>query len=478
MERRVSDVRMVEVADSRLHDLRLVLAALPLCAVLLVGLVTGSTPLTMAGVAASILVGLAWPTVGLMVLLFITPFLSRPVLPAPGYPIVLAAAVVLGSIYRLPIERPRLRIGAPMVLAVFFVAFVFVNQIPALAAGYQSTIDRFTGSLMTKQIAGLLVVMGASLRLHHRSPYPVLTMILLAAAMCTIVAVTSGPDGSGPLGALVAPSSDARARASGSFGNPNEYGSYVAMAMTLAVGVFLATHHRGARLALTVIVGILIVGIILAFSRSAIISLAVGLVTLVFIRDRRSGVAVTLLALATLAITFPLLVDARLTSSLGSADSIAQSTLAGSDASRLARVLAGPALFLSAPIFGVGLGGYHAITGDASHNWYMTVLAEEGLVGTAIWLSLLLAFALGLRSRPLTPRSIGLACLAVFVVGSLFTDPPHEDQSSLTTAAILTAAYVAEWGRRALAHRAARPAVRPPTPRQARPSTVSPRGWA
>jgi O-antigen ligase len=390
----------------------------------------------------------------------------------------LAAVVVLGSIYRLPIERPHLRVGVPMVLAVAFVAFVFVNQIPALAAGYQSTIDRFTGSLMTKQIAGLLVIIGASLRLHRRSPFPVLTMILLSAALCTIVAVTSGPDGSGPLGALVAPSSDARARASGSFGNPNEYGSYVAMTMTLAVGLFVATRHLGVRVALAVIVGILVVGIVLAFSRSAIISLALGLTTLAFIRDRRAGVVVVLVALATLAITFPLLVDARLTSSLGSADPMAQAALAGSDASRLARVLAGPTLFLSAPIFGVGLGGYHAITGDASHNWYMTILAEEGLVGAAIWVSFLLAFALGLRSRSLTPRSIGFACLAVFVVGSLFTDPPHEDQSSLTSAAILTATYVACWGRQRLTARAPAPQFHGSTPPHRPASTVPARGWA
>jgi O-antigen ligase len=478
MERHGWDVPTVEVGDSPLHDLRLVLAALPLCALLLVGLVTGSTPITMAGVAVSILVALAAPSVGLMVLLFITPFLSRPVLPAPGYPVVLAAVVVLGSIYRLPVERPRLRIGVPVVLAAAFVAFVFLNQIPALAAGYQSTIDRFTGSLMTKQIAGLLVIIGASLRLYRRSPFPVLTMILLAAALGTIVAVTSGPDGSGPLGALVAPSSDARARASGAFGNPNEYGSYVAMSITLAVGLLLATRHWAARVALAIVVGILVVGIILAFSRSAIISLAIGLVALVFVRDRRAGVVVVLVALATLAITFPLLVDARLTSSLGSADPMAQAALAGSDASRLARVLAGPDLFLSSPIFGVGLGGYHAITGDASHNWYMTVIAEEGLAGAAIWLFLLLAYAIGLRSRSLTPRSIGFACLAVFVVGSLFTDPPHEDQSSLTTAAILTAAYVANWGRQRLTARAPAPPVHRSTPSHRQASTVPARGWA
>jgi O-antigen ligase len=121
--------------------------------------------------------------------------------------------------------------------------------------------------------------------------------------------------------------------------------------------------------------------------------------------------------------------------------------LANSDAGRLERVLAGPQLFLSSPIFGVGLGGYHAITGDASHDWYMTVLAEEGLVGAALWVLMLLAYALGMRRREMTPRSIGFACLAVLAVGSLFTDPPHEDQSSLTTATILTAAYVAEWAR-------------------------------
>ena len=55
----------------------------------------------------------------------------------------------------------------------------------------------------------------------------------------------------------------------------------------------------------------------------------------------------------------------------------------------------GPIIWLTSPIFGVGFGRYvfasgeFGVRGGVAHNWYMTVLAEQGVVGIALWVLLL-----------------------------------------------------------------------------------------
>ena len=74
-------------------------------------------------------------------------------------------------------------------------------------------------------------------------------------------------------------------------------------------------------------------------------------------------------------------------------------TLVESDNVRIDGLLAGVQLFLSAPLLGIGFGHYIQLSTDVpgvldpinAHNWYLAVLAEQGLVGVALWIALALA---------------------------------------------------------------------------------------
>jgi O-antigen ligase len=436
------------VADPGNDDARRFVVGMVIPTGLIVSIIIGSGSLTLLMALCSIGAALVFPELGLMTLAVAAPLLSRPILPAPGYPIALVGAAFLGCLYRLPIERPKLRVSPAMLVALAFLLYVIVRQAPQLLAGYSSVDDHWTGSLMTKLLTGMFVVLDTALILRHRSVYPLIAALIVSGVATAMVAITtSSLDPQGILAALVAPSTDAPSRPSGSFGDPNEYGLFLSSVAVLCVGWLVSfTGRRLLRLLLVAALAVLAIGLGVSMSRTATISLLAGLVALAFARSWRAGAVATVGAIAIGVVIYPLLIDARVTASFGSVTSFGTSALAQSDQGRLARVLAGPALFISSPIFGVGLGGYQVLTGDASHNYYMTLLAEEGLVGSVLWGLVLVSVAYALRHRPPIARSIGYASFVVFLMGSMFLDPPHEDQMSVLMAAAVVAALVGDWG--------------------------------
>src|SRR5438128_99028 len=82
-----------------------------LASVLVIGMVAGMAigigPVVVASSFATLAVAVAAPYVGLIVLAFMAPLVAPPVLPTPGFMVILVGAIVLGCIYRLPIDRPR-----------------------------------------------------------------------------------------------------------------------------------------------------------------------------------------------------------------------------------------------------------------------------------------------------------------------------------------------------------------------------------
>ena len=60
-------------------------------------------------------------------------------------------------------------------------------------------------------------------------------------------------------------------------------------------------------------------------------------------------------------------------------------TLNEGDSGRQKQYLDAWNIFLHNPLYGAGIGGYHAITGDTwPHNFFMELLCETGLIGTII----------------------------------------------------------------------------------------------
>ncbi len=165
------------------------------------------------------------------------------------------------------------------------------------------------------------------------------------------------------------------------------------------------------------------------------------------------GFAAVTLALVVVVVGYPMFVDWRLTTETGSASLTSAAQLAASDEGRFSAVLAGPALFATSPVFGIGFGQYKYLSGpfiDSSsglvaHNWYGTVLAEQGLLGIGLWVLMLFAVAVRIRSLPPRPRLIGCATFGALTVGCMFLEPPTSFQTSVLPALVLTAALVADW---------------------------------
>jgi O-antigen ligase len=153
-------------------------------------------------------------------------------------------------------------------------------------------------------------------------------------------------------------------------------------------------------------------------------------------------------------VVYPAFVEWRLVNLTGSASAAAFEVMARSDEGRLAGVLAGLPLFLSSPIVGVGFGQYLAASVEVfgsqavlgAHNWYVYVLAEQGVVGITLWLIVLVAVVAELRNRPSAPRRVGFAVFSSLAVASLFLEAPTSFQTVALPSLFLVAALVSDWG--------------------------------
>ena len=202
---------------------------------------------------------------------------------------------------------------------------------------------------------------------------------------------------------------------------------------------------RRARFLIGAVLFVLLAGLAITQSRAAFAALLVGVVAAAFTRNRRLGFLIALIGILLAATLYTFLVDLRLTETAGAVTDLGMLRHAESDAYRLETVLRGPALFATSPIFGVGLGEYWNITGDASHNWFMLVLAEQGMVGITLMGLAIIAVLRGLMRRALDPRAVGMGVLVVFLTGGMFLEPMSATQWAIPAMIILAAAFVAHW---------------------------------
>ena len=438
-----------------LEDRWLLLAAGAISGGIVAGMYVGSGLLMTVAAVAALIAGLVVPPLGLLVVAFLGPLRPPPVIPAPGFNMLLVGAILLGSVYRLPLSRNRLFVSPPLLLLCAFVLYIFVQQLPDMAAGYAGARSHDTGFLFFQLLTGLGAVVAAGFVLRGRSPYPFFVALLISATFSAILGILTG-GGGGSYAQLenILSTSDIGGRATGPFGNPNAYGQFLAYGVALAAGWIASTGSYRIRTGLLVAVAIMGYAISLSLSRGAIAALLAGLVALAFARSRRVGSLAAGVALLLVVVGYPLFVQNRLTTELGSASSAAVEELNQSDEGRLDAVLAGPELFATSPIFGIGFGEYKyasaSVTeqggGLVAHNWYGTVLAEQGLLGIVLWLLMLVMVATWLRSLPARPRSFGFAMLAATVVGCLFLQPPTSFQMSVMPILVLTGVLVGDLG--------------------------------
>jgi O-antigen ligase len=437
-------------------DVRIVAVALVIGGAIVAGMAWNIAPLTTLGVLAAIVVALLAPPVGLALIAIMGPLQPPLVVPSPpGFNAVLVGAVVLGCVYRLPIDRPRIRLTGPFLVLLAFVVYVWAEQTPDMIAGYVGDRGHLAGSLFAQLITGFGAIIAAAYVLRGRSPYPFLALGLASATFAAILAIvtTNNPAVGPPIAGLLDPSHIDQ-RGIGTFSNPNYFGLFEAIAMVTAAGWMIGTHSPRLRFVLLVTSAVLGVGLALSLSRGAVIAMPAGLACLAFAstRARTAGLFAAGLIVATL-VLFPIFVDWRLSTTSGSDSANAYAALADSTEGRLSAVLAGPRLFLTSPVFGIGWGYYSTMSAEAAgpgvslaaHNWYINVLAEEGAVGIVLWTLLLVALVIALRSRPKVPRSLGFGALGAYAVGSLFLEPPTSFQTSVLAILVIVAALTSDW---------------------------------
>jgi O-antigen ligase len=435
-------------------DQAMLAVAVAICLATLAGMMLGFTGLTLVAAGAALVAAVVAPPVGLLILAFLGPLKPPDAIPSPGFDIILVGAILLGCVYRLPIDRPRFAPPAALLVLLAFFLYVTVQQLPEALSGYAGDEAHRIGFLYIQLAALVGTAVAAGYVLKDRRPWPFLAMSLAAGCIAAFLAI-SVPDNqasAGLLAGLIAQTDDGT-RAVGPFGNPNYFGHFLAAAIALAIAWAAVALEHGRRWVL-VGAGFLIgYALTLSLSRGAIAALLAGILGLAFSRSRALGVAVIVVGLAAVLIIYPAFIQWRLEGLNGYASSSAYQALQASDSSRLDAVLAGPQLFLTAPLFGIGFGQYSELSSQftslhfsiGSHNWYMSVLAEQGLVGAILWLLLLATVAYKLWSRPPAPRWVGFAVLGVFAAGSAFVTQPVSFQTAVLPVIVIVAALVGDW---------------------------------
>ncbi len=382
------------------------------------------------GVGASIVL---IPGFGLVLLPVAVPFLQwMPRIPVPGVSMLnlllftVFSAWALRRIFaRQPVFR-RTRLGLPIV-AILVVAALSIGWGAAFPTGYGYSPATAAWELlrgtMTLAFYFLTCWMVAGARDRRRLTWA----IVVGFAAEAIVTILLGRNGRG-------------GRATGTFGQPNDLGTFLAMFTAFAAAQLPVARHLLGRLAL---VGAVVAGgfaNLLATSRGGILALGVALV-FVAVRTSRLLTLFVLLVLVTSPLWAPSYVKERV---LGTQVRAEESDDVGLENASQLRVDTWRAIFkvvTEHPLEGVGFAGLSSIlprTGEelgvevmgTAHNTFLRFLGEMGVFGLALFVLLLwrcwkLAGEGMRRARDVADRQLALGAAAAtlaLVVSCSFGD--------------------------------------------------------
>lgn len=210
------------------------------------------------------------------------------------------------------------------------------------------------------------------------------------------------------------------------FWDPNILGRYLVLAI-IAVAAYMAWARWMVGMGITAAVcAVLVVALTLTYSQSSLFALLGGLVALAALRWRTRGAVAAVAGLAVVGAVFLAVSGVEL--DLGSERSIDVET-----SGRVALIRGGLELAEERPVVGHGSGSFplefarrsdsaDPTEGSVSHTEPVTVLAEQGIVGLAVWIAFVAAGVLALlRIGPRAPvaQAAIVACFVAMVVHSL-----------------------------------------------------------
>jgi O-antigen ligase len=386
-------------------------------------------PVVVAAVAA-VAVGLWRLEYGLALLLLLKPFAeneSSALSFNPGDPslrsmlLVWVAILVTIMLARLLVSGRRLP-APPALPAVLLFVMAALLAIPV--SEDQSSAASKLLSLLGSVSVYFLVFFVAD---DWRKLKPILGAIVVSGLAISLHSISQNEAGLLSQIGLVSTGGTADVRVSSTFAHPNQLAGFLVIMVAVGIGLVGVPAFRWARSGGAALAGLALIGILLTYSRAAL--LAVIALAFVYLATRRAWPVILGGAIAVILLA-PSAWSDRV-AGIGDRSSPEIAT-------RLDFWDASLAMFAQEPVTGVGLDGYHDAyidlerTGrtylahapftapDDAHNLYLNVLAEQGLVGIAALAFLILAFArmtvLLLRSVLPWKRAIGRLLLGIGVV--------------------------------------------------------------
>jgi O-antigen ligase len=216
------------------------------------------------------------------------------------------------------------------------------------------------------------------------------------------------------------------------FWDPNIYGRYLALVAVVAMSALLWARERKSLALLTALVFVLWLGLFPTFSQSSFAALLAGLAVLAALKWSLRWTLVAVGGFAVLAVLVVLFTGGRASLDRINIDTSGRANL----------VSGGIHLFAQRPIHGYGSGSFpkayrqhvetHKAPVSVSHTEPITIAAEQGLLGMAAYLALVVTalwtMASGLLKRPSVARAAVLAAFVALLVHTMayagfFEDP-------------------------------------------------------
>jgi O-antigen ligase len=209
------------------------------------------------------------------------------------------------------------------------------------------------------------------------------------------------------------------------FFDPSIYGRFLALVMIAVATVVLWSRERRTQLWGAAILAWLLAGLVTSFSQSSIAALLLGLAILAAWRWDVRGTIYVSVALAAIAAVFVLVAPSSLHFGLKGSGGSANNATSG----RAKLITGGLELFVDRPLSGYGSGSFEteyrrheggtaANAVSASHTIPVTIAAEQGILGLALYVALILTALLTLfRGAGRSPPRIAIAaCFAALVL--------------------------------------------------------------
>ena len=424
-------------------------AALAIAYLLFIGTQQDQLAQGVIGVAAAI--SLVSPVTGLAMFAIIMPMHETELLAPIRVDAIMSAAIAMGCLLRLPRDRLALKIHPGIILLLGYVVFSAIS-VPPTVSGHPAAWTSTAANQVVRLSTGVGLFLSAAYLFQLIPARVILGLAMIGATIAAFLAIgdfLNVPFEAvlpGLLGNAEVLAESDKVRSAGGFSDSNYLGLFMAPAAVFALGMLAVTSPRW-RPVIAASAILLIAGLASAFSRGSYLGFIAEITMLIWLRSRRAAFAF-LVIVSLLAVTlYPAFLEARLGSTLDAAN---VANLSRSVNAREGVAAAALAMFASSPLFGVGFGVFQFLSpqyipggvtiATFSHDQYLNILAEQGVVGALLVgaIVVLLALALSKSSSPL--RWAAAAMGVAYLILSFFINSLSSFQGSGLLCLVLAAA--------------------------------------